>query len=41
MKEATTTIRESVEGMVKVIDSATREETSGHFPIWEGGEFAW
>lgn len=41
MKEATTPAEDSVKGLVKVIDGATREKTSGHFPIFEGGEFAW
>ena len=41
MKEATTTTKESVNGLVKVIDGATRENTGGHFPDFEGGEFAW
>ena len=41
MKEATTTIGDSVEGLTKVIDNATREKTSGHFPDFEGGEWAW
>ncbi|MCJ1465985.1 hypothetical protein MMC07_004604 [Pseudocyphellaria aurata] len=41
MKEAYTSTEDSVKGMVHCIDTATREKTSGHFPIWEGGEFAW
>lgn len=41
MKEATTPTKDSVEGLVKAIDGATREKTSGHFPDFEGGEFAW
>lgn len=41
MKEATTSTEDSINGMVQHIDTATREKTSGHFPVWEGGEFAW
>ena len=41
MKEATTPTKDNVGGLVKVIDAATREKTSGHFPDFEGGEFAW
>ncbi|KAF8850588.1 NAD(P)-binding protein, partial [Acephala macrosclerotiorum] len=41
MNQATTPIDECVVGMAKVIDEATREKTSGKFPIWEGGEFPW
>lgn len=41
MKEATTPTKDSVDGLVKVIDVATSEKTSGHFPDFEGGEFAW
>ena len=41
MKEATTPTKESVSGLIKAIDGATREKTGGHFPDFEGGEFAW
>ncbi|EKG16351.1 Short-chain dehydrogenase/reductase SDR [Macrophomina phaseolina MS6] len=41
MKEATTTISDSVNFIVSTVDSATREKTSGHFPTIEGGDFAW
>ena len=41
MKEATTSVEESVAGMVKIIDSANREESGGRFPIFDGGEFPW
>jgi norsolorinic acid ketoreductase len=34
-------VDEVVRGMVSVIDDATREKTSGHFPIWSGGDFPW
>ena len=41
MKEATTTIADATNYVVKTIDDATREKTSGHFPTIEGGDFAW
>ncbi|ORX94722.1 hypothetical protein BCR34DRAFT_499079, partial [Clohesyomyces aquaticus] len=41
MQQATTTIEESTNYLVSVIDNATKEETSGHFPSIEGGDFKW
>ena len=41
MKEAITTIKDSVNGLVVQIDGATREKTSGHFVMFTGEEFAW
>ncbi|KAK7542634.1 putative aflatoxin biosynthesis ketoreductase nor-1 [Phyllosticta citribraziliensis] len=41
LKEATTTIEDSVNYIVSTIDGASKEKTSGHFPTIEGGEFAW
>lgn len=41
MKEATTTIDDSVKFLVFTIDSVTKEKTSGHFHSIEGGDFAW
>ncbi|KAK7534495.1 putative aflatoxin biosynthesis ketoreductase nor-1 [Phyllosticta citricarpa] len=41
LKEATTTIEDSVNYVVSTIDGATKEKTSGRFPTIEGGEFAW
>ncbi|KAI1161703.1 NAD(P)-binding protein [Nemania serpens] len=39
--KATYTIEESVEGMMKVIDGATREEASGKFLRMNGTELPW
>ena len=41
MTEASTPTVESAAGLVKVIDAATRETTSGHFQVFDGSEFAW
>ena len=41
MEEAFTPQKMSVDGVVKVVDEATREKTSGQFPDFEGGEFPW
>ncbi|TVY85344.1 Norsolorinic acid ketoreductase [Lachnellula suecica] len=41
MKEATTTIADSVGFITSTIDEATKEKHSGHFPTLEGGDFAW
>ncbi|KAK7522026.1 putative aflatoxin biosynthesis ketoreductase nor-1 [Phyllosticta citriasiana] len=41
LKEATTTIEDSVNYVVSTIDGATKDKTSGRFPTIEGGEFAW
>ena len=32
---------ESVAGLVKVVDAATREKTSGHFQVFDGSESSW
>ena len=40
MEQAPMSIDESVGGLVKLIDNATREETPGHFLMAEGGELA-
>lgn len=36
-----TTIEQSVSGLMKLFDSATKEETSGSFPSFEGEIIAW
>lgn len=41
LTEAETPMEESVDGLVKVIDGATREKTSGRFVTFEGVEFPW
>ncbi|RWA09889.1 hypothetical protein EKO27_g5204 [Xylaria grammica] len=41
LEKATYTIEESVEGMMKVIDGASREETSGKFLRLNGTELPW
>ncbi|KAH8595455.1 putative aflatoxin biosynthesis ketoreductase nor-1 [Bisporella sp. PMI_857] len=41
MKEAVTTVADSVKFLVKTIDEATKTDTSGHFPSLEGGDLAW
>ena len=41
MEKAFLTIEQSINFMVPVVDNATKEKTSGHFPSIEGGDFAW
>ncbi len=41
VKEAPTTIQESVDGVVDKIDNATREETSGKFISFDGKKYPW
>jgi len=41
LKEAPTTIQESVDGMVDKIDNATREETSGKFISFDDQKYPW
>lgn len=41
MEKATDTVEDSVGGLVKEIDGATKEKTSGHFRIFTGDEFPW
>lgn len=41
MEKATTPTKESVAGLVKVVDGATREKTSGRLGAFDRGEFAW
>ncbi|KAI1360509.1 NAD(P)-binding protein [Xylaria arbuscula] len=41
LEKATYTVEESVAGMVKMIDEATREETSGKFLRFSGEELPW
>ena len=41
MKEATTTVEDSVHGLISQIDGATKEKTSGRFLVFTGEEFAW
>ncbi|KAI1415348.1 NAD(P)-binding protein [Hypoxylon sp. FL1857] len=41
LEKATYTIEESVEGMMKVIDSATRDETSGEFFNLKNDKLPW
>ncbi|KAI5310714.1 hypothetical protein KEM55_003020 [Ascosphaera atra] len=40
-EQAPTTIPEGVDGMLKVLDASTREQTSGHFIDYEGNTVAW
>lgn len=35
------TIKDSVAGLIKVFDSATKSETSGTFPTFDGGVVSW
>ncbi|KZZ92341.1 aflatoxin biosynthesis ketoreductase nor-1 [Ascosphaera apis ARSEF 7405] len=39
--DAGISVKESAEGIMKVVDSATREATSGHFMKYDGGEAPW
>ncbi|KAI4627101.1 uncharacterized protein J4E87_004443 [Alternaria ethzedia] len=41
MEKAFITVEDSANFLVSTIDKATREETSGHFPTIEGGDFKW
>ena len=41
MAEASTSVKDSVAGIVVQIDKATRETTSGHFLGPEGEEIPW
>lgn len=41
LEKAFTTIEDSLAFMVPVIDGATKEMTSGHFPTIEGGDLQW
>jgi len=41
MKEAPTTVEESVSGLLDKIDNATREKTSGTFQSFDGYEWKW
>lgn len=41
LEKATDTVEANTAGMVKVIDHATRDQTSGHFAGWDGEEFPW
>ncbi|KAF2718291.1 aflatoxin biosynthesis ketoreductase-like protein nor-1 [Polychaeton citri CBS 116435] len=40
-EKAFLTIDQSITGMMKIVDSATREKTSGQFWSWDGTTFAW
>ena len=40
-EKAAITVEESVGGMVRVIDAATRETHGGKLWSWEGGEVPW
>ena len=35
------TVEQSVEGLLKVLDGATREETGGVFKSWDGSVLPW
>ncbi|GME49574.1 Aflatoxin biosynthesis ketoreductase nor-1 protein [Neofusicoccum parvum] len=39
--EAEITVDDSVAGIVKIIDNATREKTSGKLMVWDGSECPW
>jgi len=41
LKEAPTTLKESVDGIVSKLDSATKEKTSGNFEAFDDGKWSW
>ena len=41
LEKAFIEVDDCVKGMVGIIDGATKEKTSGHFPTWDGTEFPW
>ncbi|KAK5075793.1 hypothetical protein LTR24_009884 [Lithohypha guttulata] len=41
LEKASITIEESINGVVNVIDNATREKSSGKFLSWDGTESTW
>lgn len=41
MEKAAITVEESVNGLVKAFDSATRETHGGRMWSWEGRELSW
>jgi norsolorinic acid ketoreductase len=41
MAQAPVSVEDGVKGIIKVIDEATREETSGRFMSAQGGEIPW
>ena len=41
MEKAYTEVDDCVDGLVSIIDAATKEKTSGHFSTWDGTDFRW
>ena len=41
LEKAAITVKDSVEGMIKVIDAATRETHSGKLWVWDGRQVPW
>ena len=41
LEKAAITVKDSVEGMIKVIDAATQETHSGKLWVWDGRQVPW